>query len=115
MNKCLEETSTLLATTKMTDEEMKIYRRRQRNNESVKRYKLNEKKQIQEYKIKLIQYKQEYEVLTQRYNKLKIELNLLRELFIKQRQTMSRKNLNLFLNLSSKNYNLTTKVFTQID
>ncbi len=62
------------------DEEYKL--KRERNNESVKRCRENEKKKIEAAQTKLDEYKKENKLLESKYASLQKELSVLKSLFI---------------------------------
>ena len=62
------------------DEEYKL--KRERNNESVKKCRMNEKKKIETATAKLDDYKKENKMLEEKYSGLEKELKVLKSLFL---------------------------------
>lgn len=64
---------------KMGDDDRR--RKREKNNESVRKCRMNEKLKIQSAQEELIKYKKEYQELVEKYSSLQKELGTLRSLF----------------------------------
>ena len=64
------------------DDEEEYKQKRERNNESVKRCRMNEKKKIEAATAKLDEFKKENKMLEDKYSTLQKELNVLKSLFL---------------------------------
>lgn len=72
----------------MEDEE-EYKQKREKNNESVKKCRLNEKKKIEAASAKLDEYKKENKMLEDKYSNLQKELNVLKSLFLQSSGTVN--------------------------
>lgn len=72
----------------MEDEE-EYKQKREKNNESVKKCRLNEKKKIEAASAKLDDYKKENKMLEDKYSNLQKELNVLKSLFLQSSGTVN--------------------------
>jgi archaellum component FlaC len=64
------------------DDEKEYKLKRERNNESVKKCRMNEKKKIETATAKLEEFKKENKMLEDKYSGLQKELNILKSLFL---------------------------------
>jgi len=64
------------------DDEKEYKLKRERNNESVKKCRMNEKKKIEAATAKLEEFKKENKMLEDKYSGLQKELNILKSLFL---------------------------------
>ena len=72
----------------MEDEE-EYKQKREKNNESVKKCRLNEKKKVEAASAKLDDYKKENKMLEDKYSNLQKELNVLKSLFLQSSGTVN--------------------------